>query len=102
VLDETEQLSRSGQLSVHFYVQDDLYVSNLNDASSKFLEGSTAVPIVVSDLRALASMAITKAIVLSDDGQAMARVYRRLKNSPVESALKQLQVNPVLEVSTQR
>jgi len=24
VLDETEQLSRSGQLSVHFYVQDDL------------------------------------------------------------------------------
>jgi len=30
-------------------------------------------------------MAITKAIVLSDDGQAMARVYRRLKIHPVES-----------------
>jgi Cof subfamily protein (haloacid dehalogenase superfamily) len=98
VLDETEQLSRSGRLSVHFYVQDDLYVSNLNDVSSRFLEGSTVVPIVVSDLRAMASMAITKAIVLSDDAQAMARVYSRLKNSSGRIRLKQYKSMPFLEV----
>src|SRR6266446_9413659 len=36
ILDHTERLSLDGCLSVHFYVEEDLYVSNLNDASSKF------------------------------------------------------------------
>ena len=98
VLDETEHLSRSGRLSVHCYVQDDLYVSNLNEASSKFLEGSTVVPVVVSDLRTLASMAITKAMLVSDDAQAIARVYRRLKNSSGRIRLKQYKSIPFLEV----
>src|ERR1041385_791434 len=49
ILDHTERLSLTGQLSVHFYIEDDLYISNLNEASSKFFEGSTVVPIVVND-----------------------------------------------------
>jgi len=98
VLDETEHLSRSGQLSLHCYVQDDLYVSNLNEASSKFLEGSTIEPVVVSDVRTLASMAITKAMVVSDDAQAIARVYRRLQNSSGRIRLKQHKSIPFLEV----
>ncbi|HEX3145096.1 MAG TPA: Cof-type HAD-IIB family hydrolase [Pyrinomonadaceae bacterium] len=98
VLDETEHLRRSGRLSVHCYVQDDLYVSNLNEASSKFFDGSTVVPVVVSDVRALASMAITKAMVVSDDAQAIARVYRRLKNSSGRIRLKEYKSTPFLEV----
>jgi hypothetical protein len=98
VLDETEHLRGSGRLSVHCYVQDDLYVSNLNEASSKFLEGSNIAPVVVRDLRALASMAITKAMVMSDDAQAIARVYRRLKNSSGRIRLKQYKSIPFLEV----
>src|SRR3989441_4845092 len=39
MLDFTERLSLSGRLSVHFYIQDNLYVSNLNGASIKYFEG---------------------------------------------------------------
>src|ERR1041384_643000 len=67
ILDHTERLSLDGRLSIHFHIEDDLYVSNLNDASSKFFEGSTVVPIVVSDLVPLLNRATTKVMVLSDD-----------------------------------
>ena len=40
VLTHTERLSLSGRLSVHFYVEDQLYVSNLNEAAVTYLEGS--------------------------------------------------------------
>lgn len=81
VLDHTEPLSQSGCLSVHLYTQDDLYVSNLNDASVKYFGESKVEPIVVSDLRRLSDRAATKVIVLSDDARVIARLSSRLKNS---------------------
>jgi Cof subfamily protein (haloacid dehalogenase superfamily) len=81
ILDHTERLSLNGRLSVHFHIEDDLYVSNLNDASSKFFEGSTVEPIVVSDMRPLLNRATTKVMVLSDDVEVITRLSTQLKNS---------------------
>lgn len=97
VLDYTERLSLSGRLSVHFYVQHDLYVSNLNDASIKFFEGSKVEPIVVSDLRQLLDRAITKVMVLSDDVQVIARLFSQLKNSNTRTQVKQYKSITLLE-----
>jgi Cof subfamily protein (haloacid dehalogenase superfamily) len=81
ILDHTERLSLNGSLSVHFHIEDDLYISNLNDASRKFFEGSTVVPIVVSDLRPLLNRATTKVMVLSDDVEVITRLSTQLKTS---------------------
>jgi Cof subfamily protein (haloacid dehalogenase superfamily) len=81
ILDHTERLSLNGSLSVHFHIEDDLYISNLNDASSKFFEGSTVVPIVVSDLRPLLNRATTKVMVLSDDAGVITSLSTQLKTS---------------------
>src|SRR5215471_10000170 len=87
LLDQVGLLSVS-RLSVHFYIEDNLYVSNLCDASLKYLAGSMLEPIVVRDLRLLLNMAITKVIVLSDDAQAIGRLAGQLKNSSSRNQLK--------------
>ncbi len=97
ILDHTERLSLDGRLSVHFYVEDDLYVSNLNDASSKFFEGSTVVPIVVSDLRPLLNRATTKVMVLSDDVAIITRLSTHLKNSDSRTRIKEYKSITLLE-----
>jgi Cof subfamily protein (haloacid dehalogenase superfamily) len=81
VLDYTEQLSLNGRVSIQFYVQHDLYISNLNDASIKFFQGSKVEPIVVSDLRQLLDRAITEVIVLSDEFEVVARLAGLMNNS---------------------
>jgi Cof subfamily protein (haloacid dehalogenase superfamily) len=81
ILDHTERLNLNGQLSVHFHIEDDLYVSNLNDASSIFLKASTVVPIVMSDLRPLLDRPATKVMVMSDDAEVINRLSTQLKNS---------------------
>jgi Cof subfamily protein (haloacid dehalogenase superfamily) len=88
VLDHTEPLSLSGCLSVHLHTQDDLYVSNLNDAAIKYFGEAKVEPIVVSDLRQLSDRAATKVIVLSDDAQVIARLSSRLKDSSSRARVK--------------
>ena len=88
VLDHTEPLSLSGRLSVHLYTQDNLYVSNMSDASVKYFGESKVEPIVVSDLRQLSDRAATKVIVLSDNAQVIARLSSRLKNSSSRARIK--------------
>jgi Cof subfamily protein (haloacid dehalogenase superfamily) len=97
ILDHTERLSLTGQLSVHFYIEDDLYVSNLNDASSRFFEGSTVVPIVVNDLRSLVNRATTKVMVLSDDVEIMTRLSTDLKNSESRTRIRDYKSITLLE-----
>src|ERR1041385_6650087 len=87
ILNHTERLSLDGRVSVHFHIDDDLYVSNLDDASSKFFEGSTVVPIVMSDLRPLLNRADTKVMVLSDDLEIIARLSNHLKNSDTRTRI---------------
>jgi Cof subfamily protein (haloacid dehalogenase superfamily) len=95
ILDYAAQLG--DRLSVHFHVQDELYVSNLNSASIKFFEGSKVEPIVVGDLRQLLNPATTKVIVLGDDFQLIARLSSRLKNSHCRTQIRQYKSITVLE-----
>lgn len=97
ILDHTERLSLTGRLSVHFHIEDDLYVSNLNDASSKFFEGSTVVPIIVSDLRPLLNRAATKVMVLSDDVEIITRLSIHLKNSDSRTRISEYKSITLLE-----
>jgi Cof subfamily protein (haloacid dehalogenase superfamily) len=97
ILDHTERLSVDGRLSVHFYIEDDLYVSNLNDASSRFFEGSTVVPIVVSDLRPLLNRAPTKVMVLSDDVEIITSLSTQLKNSGSRTRIREFKSITLLE-----
>ncbi len=98
ILDHTERLSLDGRLSVHLHVGDDLYVSNLNDASRKFFEGSTIVPIVMSDLRPLLmNRATTKVMVLSDDLESITRLSTQLKNSDSRTRITEYKSITLLE-----
>jgi Cof subfamily protein (haloacid dehalogenase superfamily) len=97
ILDYTERLSADGRLSVHFYIEDDLYVSNLNGVSSKFFEGSTVVPIVVSNLRRLLNRAPTKVMVLSDEVEIITRLSTHLKNSDSRTRIREFKSITLLE-----
>ena len=97
ILDYTERLSLDGRLSVHFYIEDDLYVSNLNDAASRFFEGSTVVPIVVGNLRPLLNRAPTKVMVLSDDAEIITGLSTQLKNSDSRTRMREFKLITLLE-----
>jgi Cof subfamily protein (haloacid dehalogenase superfamily) len=97
LLDHTERLSLSGRLSVHFYIDDNVYVSNLNRTSINYYEGSKVDPIVVSDLRQLLDRATTKVLVLSDDVQVIARLSSELKTSHSRTRVKQYKSITFLE-----
>jgi len=97
MLDCTERLSLNGSLSVDFYIQDEVYVSNLNDATIKYFAGSTVEPIVVSDLRQLLDRPTTKVTVVSDDEQIIARLAGQLKNSRSRTQVKQFKSITLLE-----
>ena len=97
MLDHTERLSLNSGLSVHLYIEDDVYVSNMNEASSKLFEGSTVMPIVMSDLRPLLSRAITEVMVLSDDLEMITRLSTHLKNSDTRTRIKEYKSITFLE-----
>ena len=97
ILDHTERLSLDGRLSIHFHIEDDLYISSLNDASSKFFEGSTVVPNVVSDLRTLLNRATTKVMVLSDDVEIITRLSNQLKDSDSRTRMSEYKSITLLE-----
>jgi Cof subfamily protein (haloacid dehalogenase superfamily) len=97
MLDHTERLDLGDRVSVHFYTQDDVYVSNLNDAALKYFEGSNVEPIVVSDLRQVLDREPTKVIMLSDDEQVIARLSSGLKDSHSRTQMKQYRSITFLE-----
>jgi Cof subfamily protein (haloacid dehalogenase superfamily) len=97
ILDQTEQLSRSGHISVQFYVQDKVYVSNLNGAAREYFDGSIVEPIVMDDLRQLLNMAITKVVALGDDAELIAQLSRRLKNQFSRTQVKQFKSTTFIE-----
>ena len=98
ILDCTERLSLNGRFSVHFYIQDNVYVSNLNDATTRYFEGSKVEPIVVSDLRQLLNQPTTKVVLLSEDVQVIEELSRWLKNSNARTGVKQYKSLTLLEL----
>jgi Cof subfamily protein (haloacid dehalogenase superfamily) len=97
MLDHTERLNSSGRLSVHFYIDDEVYVSNLNRTSINYFEGSNVEPIVVSDLRQLLDRATTKVLVLSDDRQVISRLSSELKTVHSRTQVRQYKSITFLE-----
>lgn len=89
VLGQTELLGLGGRVSIHFHIQDDIYVSNLNGASANYFARSQVEPTVVGDLRQLLNQSTTKVMVLSDDAHAIARLSTELKNSDSRTQVKQ-------------
>ena len=97
VLDHIDLLSLSGRESVHFHIEDDIYVSNLNSASVNYFARSNVEPIVVSDLRQLLNRPTTKVMVLSDDIRVVTRLSNKLKNSHTRTQVRQSESLTLLE-----
>jgi Cof subfamily protein (haloacid dehalogenase superfamily) len=96
VLDHAER--QGERLSVHFYVENSLYVSRLNDATVEYFEGSQIVPGVVPDLRPLLDQEITKVRVLGDDATAITPLFNEMKNASCRTQLKNYRSLTYLEM----
>ncbi|MGA7932400.1 MAG: Cof-type HAD-IIB family hydrolase [Kovacikia sp.] len=67
LLDYFEQPELRPLLSIHFYINDQLYIRELTSETKSYLERSIADPIVVGDLRRTLDQPPTKILALSDD-----------------------------------
>ncbi|MEP0915220.1 Cof-type HAD-IIB family hydrolase [Leptolyngbya sp. DQ-M1] len=67
LLDYFEQPKLRELLSIHFYIDDDLYVRAMTPETITYVERSGITPIVVGDLRSTLQMETTKVLALSDD-----------------------------------
>jgi Cof subfamily protein (haloacid dehalogenase superfamily) len=93
-----ERISSSNGLSVHLYIQDNPYVSKLSPVSTNYFEGSNVEPKVVSDLRQLLNLPITKVMVLGDDVELIARVASHLQDAHSRNQIRQYRSITSLEV----
>jgi Cof subfamily protein (haloacid dehalogenase superfamily) len=98
ILDHTERLSRGGRISVQFHIQDSLYMSNMNRASTAYFEGSGLQPVVVDDLRQLLHREITKVTLLSEDAELMAQLATRLQGPRCRTVTSQYRSLTLLDV----
>lgn len=99
VVELAEVLSRSNDLSVHFYIQDSLYVSKLNDATVNYFAGSQLDPVVVDDVRALLDQSITKVRVLSEDAKLVEDLSAEFQHSDSRVRTKEYRSLTFLELS---
>ncbi|MBW4609464.1 MAG: Cof-type HAD-IIB family hydrolase [Hassallia sp. WJT32-NPBG1] len=67
LLDYFEQPKLRSLLSVHFYINDELYIRELTRETEIYAERSGIVPIAVGDLRSSLNNEPTKILALSDD-----------------------------------
>ncbi len=67
LLDYFEQADLREQLSVHFYIEDELYVREMTPMTQHYAERSGVVPVVVNDLRSVLEHAPTKVLAMSED-----------------------------------
>lgn len=67
LLDYFEQPKLRELLSIHFYINDDLYVRAMTPETTAYAERTGITPIVVGDLRSTLHLETTKVLALSDD-----------------------------------
>nr|WP_290223699.1 Cof-type HAD-IIB family hydrolase [Trichocoleus desertorum] len=79
LLDYFEQPELRSLLSVHFYINDQLYVRELTPETKIYAERSEVEPIVVGDLRHALSDEPTKVLALSDDTDVIERLFGGLR-----------------------
>ncbi|MBL1173563.1 Cof-type HAD-IIB family hydrolase [Pantanalinema sp. GBBB05] len=79
LLDYFEQPELRDLLSVHFYIQDQLYVRELSSESKNYAERSGIQPIAVGDLRTTLDREPTKVLALTDDAILIDRILGHLR-----------------------
>jgi hydroxymethylpyrimidine pyrophosphatase-like HAD family hydrolase len=86
LLDYFEQPKLRSLLSVHFYINDQLYVRELTTESITYAQRSGVTPIAVGDLRSIADSLPTKVLALCDDTDVIDKLLGNLrqKYTPAE------------------
>ncbi|MBD2386809.1 Cof-type HAD-IIB family hydrolase [Cylindrospermum sp. FACHB-282] len=79
LLDYFEQPERRSLLSVHFYINDQLYVRELTKETQLYAERSGIVPIPVGDLRQILTNEPTKVLALCDDTDLIDELLSNLR-----------------------
>lgn len=79
LLDYFEQPQLRSLLSVHFYINDRLYVRELTPETKVYAERSAIEAIAVGDLRQTLATAPTKVLALSDDIDTIDRLFGNLR-----------------------
>ena len=79
LLDYFEQPALRSLLSVHFYINDQLYVREITGATQIYAERSEIQPIAVGDLRSVLDTEPTKILALCDDPEAIANLLSNLR-----------------------
>jgi Cof subfamily protein (haloacid dehalogenase superfamily) len=79
MLDYFEQTELKRFLSIHFYIDDQLYVREITSETEAYAERSGVVPIPVGDLRQVLDREPTKILALSDDTELIDRLLTSLR-----------------------
>ena len=79
LLDYFEQPELRSLLSVHFYINDQLYVRELTEETKLYAERSSIEPIPVGDLRTTLATEPTKVLALSDDSDLIEHLLGTLR-----------------------
>jgi Cof subfamily protein (haloacid dehalogenase superfamily) len=79
LLDYFEQPQLRSLLSVHFYINDQLYVRELTRETQIYAERSGVTPIPVGDLRQVLTNEPTKVLALSDDTNVISELLGNLR-----------------------
>ncbi|WP_414549918.1 Cof-type HAD-IIB family hydrolase [Anabaena sp. CCY 0017] len=79
LLDYFEQPHLRSLLSVHFYINDQLYVRDLSQESRIYAERSGITPIPVGDLRQVLTNEPTKILALCDDAEVISELLGNLR-----------------------
>jgi Cof subfamily protein (haloacid dehalogenase superfamily) len=80
LLDYFEQPDWRHQLSVHFYINDQLYVREISDDTKSYAQRSTIQPIAVGDLRQTLSTEPTKILALCNDPDVIDHLLTSLQS----------------------
>ena len=79
LLDYFEQPELLKLLSVHFYINDQLYVRELTTETETYAQRSGVTPIAVGDLRSISACAPTKILALCDDTDVIDNLLGNLR-----------------------
>ncbi|KAB8317274.1 Cof-type HAD-IIB family hydrolase [Tolypothrix campylonemoides VB511288] len=79
LLDYFEQPELRALLSVHFYINDQLYVREITRETALYAERSGITPIAVGDLRQVTSNEPTKVLALCDDTNVIQQLLGNLR-----------------------
>ncbi|NJM69447.1 MAG: HAD family phosphatase [Scytonema sp. RU_4_4] len=79
LLDYFEQPELKALLSVHFYINDQLYVREITKETELYAERSGITPIAVGDLRKVTSNEPTKVLALCDDTNIIEQLLGNLR-----------------------